>query len=143
VSRKARKQITIDPALAEEVERRDEFNLSGFVNACLEQHFADGAATTAGKAAVRAEIERLENQIQEAEQERERLREQRQRLEEDLDDMNDEPALLDQAREKLANTPRDPDNPAIQNWSGKLGIPAEELCDRLTREEPQPGTEDR
>jgi septal ring factor EnvC (AmiA/AmiB activator) len=131
VSGKTRKQITIDPALAEEVDRRDEFNLSGFVNACLEQHFANGNAASAGKAAVRAQIERLESQIDEAEQERERLREQRQRLEEELEDMDDEPALLDQAREKLENTPRDPDNPAIQNWSGKLGIPADELCDRL------------
>jgi len=131
VGGKTRKQITIDPALAEEVDRRDEFNLSGFVNACLEQHFASGNAGTAGKAAVKAQMERIESEIEETERERERLREQRRKLEESLDDMDDEPALMDQAREKLKNTPRDPENPAIQNWSGKLGISAEQLCERL------------
>jgi predicted nuclease with TOPRIM domain len=131
VGGKTRKQITIDPALAEEVDRRDEFNLSGFVNACLEQHFAEGTTGTAGKSAVRAQIERLETEIEEAERKREQLREQRTRLEEELDDMDDEPALLDQAREQLEHTPKDPDNPAIQNWSGKLGMSPNELCNRL------------
>jgi len=131
VGGKTRKQITIDPALAEEVDRRDEFNLSGFVNACLEQHFAEGTTGTAGKSAVRAQIERLETEIEEAERKREQLREQRTRLEEELDDMDDEPALLDQAREQLEHTPKDPDNPAIQNWSGKLGMSPKELCKRL------------
>jgi len=131
VSGKTRKQITVDPALAREVDRRDEFNLSGFVNACLEQHFAEGSTGTAGKSAVRAQIEMLESKIEQAERKREQLREQRTRLENELDEMDDDPALLEQAREQLEHTPKDPDNPAIQNWSGKLGMSADELCDRL------------
>jgi len=128
---KIRKQITVDPKLAEEVERRDEFNLSGFVNRCLEHHFAGGSQTGIDESALRAEIERLEEEIDDVEREKQKLRERRSQLEEKLDELDDEPALMDQAREKLAQTPRDPSNPAIENWASKLGMTSDELVAQL------------
>lgn len=129
---KTRKNISIDTELAQIVEERDEFNLSGFVNACLEQHFAGDTATTPQQTALQAQLEEIEEDLDEAEQRRERLRSKRERLEEKLEEMqDDEPELMAQARKKLEHTPKDPDNPAVQNWASKLGIPSEELVKEL------------
>jgi septal ring factor EnvC (AmiA/AmiB activator) len=128
---KTRKTITIDSELAEIVDERDEFNLSGFVNACLEQHFAGDDVTTPKQSAVQAQIEEIEEELDEAEQKRERLRKKRERLESKMEDMEDEPELMAQAREKLKHTPKDPDNPAVQNWASKLGIASDELVSKL------------
>ena len=129
---KTRKTITIDDQLARIVDDHDEFNLSGFVNACLEQHFAGNDVGSPEQAALRAELERIEAQLDEVASKRERLREEQQRIEEQLTEVEaEEPELLDQARDALADTPRDADNPAIQNWAAKLGIPAADLIDEL------------
>lgn len=129
---KTRKTITIDTELAEIVDERDEFNLSGFVNVCLEQHFAGDDVTTPKQSAVQAQIEEIEEELDEAEQKRERLRKKRERLESKMEDMeDDEPELMAQAREKLKHTPKDPDNPAVQNWASKLGIASDELVSKL------------
>jgi len=129
---KSRKTITIDDELARLVDDRDAFNLSGFVNSCLEQHFADGNAASPELAALRAELEQIERELSDIENKRDRLHEERTRIEEQLDGVeDDEPELLDQARTKLADTPRDAENPAIQNWAAKLGMPVERLLDEL------------
>jgi septal ring factor EnvC (AmiA/AmiB activator) len=129
---KTRKTITIDSELAEIVDRRDEFNLSGFVNVCLEQHFSADGATSPQATALKAKLEQIEEELEDAERKRERLRSRRQEIEAELEDVeDDEPELLEQARDKLANTPKDPDNPAIQNWASKLGMPSEELVEEL------------
>jgi chromosome segregation ATPase len=129
---KTRKTITIDSELAEIVDRRDEFNLSGFVNVCLEQHFSADGATSPQATALKAKLEQVEEELEDAERKRERLRSRRQEIEAELEDVeDDEPELLEQAREKLSNTPKDPDNPAIQNWASKLGMPSEELVEEL------------
>jgi chromosome segregation ATPase len=133
---KTRKTITVDAELAAIVDDRDEFNLSGFVNACLEQHFAGDDVTTPKQSAVQAEIEEIEAELDEAEQKRERLRKKRERLEAKIEEMeDDEPELMAQAREKLKHTPKDPDNPAVQNWASKLGIPSDELVRELEADE--------
>jgi chromosome segregation ATPase len=129
---KTRKTITIDSELAQIVDERDEFNLSGFVNACLEQHFSGDEMRSPQQTALKAQLEELEERLDEAEQKRERLRSKRERIEDELEDLqDDEPELLDQARSKLENTPKNPDNPAIQNWASKLGIPSTELVEEL------------
>ena len=129
---KTRKTITIDSELAEIVDRRDEFNLSGFVNVCLEQHFSADGATSPQKTALKAKLEQIEDELEDAERKRERLRSRREEIEDELEDVeDDEPELLMQARDKLDNTPKDPDNPAIQNWASKLGMPSEELVKEL------------
>lgn len=132
---KVRKTVTVDRQLAEIVDERDEFNLSGFVNACLEQHFAGDDVTSPQQTALKARLEEIEAELDEAEQKRDRLRSKRERIEEELEEIqDDEPELMDQAREKLANTPKDPDNPAIQNWASKLGIPSSELVKELSND---------
>jgi DNA repair exonuclease SbcCD ATPase subunit len=129
---KTRKTITVDAELARLVDNRDEFNLSGFVNRCLEQHFGGQIAATPEKAALKAELEELEEELADLDQKRQRLRDERQDIEQRLDEQAEqEPELLDQARTKLQGTPRDPDNPAVQNWAGKLGIPADQLINEL------------
>jgi phage shock protein A len=133
---KTRKTITIDSELAEIVDERDEFNLSGFVNACLEQQFAGDDVTTPKQSALQAQIEQIEEELDQAEQKRERLREKRERLEDEMDELeDDEPELMAQAREKLKHTPKDPDNPAVQNWASKLGIASEQLVEQLEADE--------
>lgn len=129
---KRRKTVSIDEELADIVDRRDSFNLSGFVNTALETHFAQDSASSAQSAALQAQLEELEAEIEQVEVEKERLRERRERIEERLDEeVNSEPEIMAQARAKLENTPRDADNPAIQNWAAKIGIPPEDLLDEL------------
>jgi len=132
---KTRKTITIDSELAELVDRRDEFNLSGFVNVCLEQHFSADGATSPQATALKAKLEQIEEELDDTERKRERLRSRRQEIESELEDVeDDEPELLAQARDVLENAPKEPDNPAIQNWASKLGMPSDELLKRLEEE---------
>lgn len=129
---KTRKNISIDSELAEIVDSREEFNLSGFVNACLEQHFAQAGATSPAETAMRARLEELEAELEDLEREQHRIREKRNEIEEQLEEESDsEHELIEQARETLSSVPREPDNPAIQNWAGKLGITPEQLIDEL------------
>lgn len=130
---KVRKTVSISPELARIVDRRDEFNLSGFVESCLEQHFAGDNAGNPELAALRAEMEELEEELDDLEQTREQLHARRREIEERLEDAQDrEPELLDRASEALQATPKEPDNPAVQNWAAKVGISPRELCERLT-----------
>lgn len=132
---KTRKTITIDSELAEIVDRRDEFNLSGFVNICLEQHFSADNAASPQQTALKAKLEQIEQELEDAETKRQRLRSRRQEIEKELDEIEDsEPELMAQAREVLSEAPKDPDNPAIQNWASKLGLASETLVEKLENE---------
>jgi len=129
---KVRKNVSIDPQLAQIIDEREEFNLSGFVNKCLEQHFSASGATSPEKAVVQAQLEQLEEEIADISTDLERKRSRRAELEERLDDVGSgQPDLLNQAISKLDGTPRDPTNPAIQTWASKLGMSAEELVNNL------------
>jgi len=133
---KVRKNVSIDAELAELVDAKDEFNLSGFVNLCLEQHFAGTNASTPEKAVLQAQLEELEDDIAELSGNLDRKRDRRAQIEEQLEDVqDDEPELLGQAIEKLDGTPRNPDNAAVQKWAGKLGMPAEQLVKELPERE--------
>jgi len=128
---KVRKNVSIDAQLAQIVDDRDEFNLSGFVNRCLEQHFAGANASSAEEAVLKARLEEIEDEIEDTAGQLDTLRSQRSNLEEQLEEVDDTPALLDQAIESLDGTPRDPENPAVQKWASKLGVPSEELVQEL------------
>lgn len=129
---KSRKTITIDAQLAELVDEKQSFNLSGFVNECLEQHFGGGGMSSPKNAALRAELERLERELEDLDSKKEQVRKKRESIEEELEEQAEkEPELMEQAKEKLDSVERDPANPAVQNWASKLGITPEELCDRL------------
>jgi len=129
---KTRKTITIDSELAEIVDRRDEFNLSGFVNVCLEQHFSHDGATSPKKTALKAKLEQIEDELEDAERKRERLHSRREEIEAELEDVeDDEPELLAQARDVLENAPKDPENEAIKTNAEKLDMTPQELIDEM------------
>jgi len=136
---KSRKTITVDAQLAELVDEKPSFNLSGFVNECLEQHFGGGGMSSPKNAALQAELERLERELADLDDKKEQIRQKRESIEEELEEQAEqEPELMEQAKEKLEDAPRDPSNPAIQNWASKLGITPDELCDRLPKRETGP-----
>jgi len=129
---KTRKNVSIDSELAEIVDQRDEFNLSGFVNRCLETHFAADSASEPEQAVMQAELEEIERELEDIQTEEDKLRQRKREIEEKIEEQQDrEPELLKQARSKLQGTPKDPENPAIQNWAGKLGMKPEKLIKEL------------
>jgi len=129
---KTRKNVSIDSELAEIVDQRDEFNLSGFVNRCLETHFAADSASEPEQAVMQAELEEIERELEDIQTEEDKLRQRKREIEEKIEEQQDrEPELLKQARSKLQVTPKDPENPAIQNWAGKLGMKPEKLIKEL------------
>lgn len=133
---KVRKNVSIDAHLAEIVDERDEFNLSGFVNRCLEQHFAEAGASSPEKAVIQAKLEAIEEDIESKAGEIEQLRQKKQECEQQLEQQQDqEPELLSQAKETLKDTPREPTNPAIQSWASKVGMTPEHLLEELPERE--------
>jgi DNA repair exonuclease SbcCD ATPase subunit len=129
---KSRKTITVDAELAELVDEKPSFNLSGFVNECLEQHFGGGGMSSPKNAALQAELERLERELADLDDKKEQIRQKRQSIEEELEEQAEqEPELMAQAKETLDDVPRDPSNAAIQNWASKLGITTDELLEKL------------
>jgi len=129
---KVRKNVSIDEELARMVDSRDEFNLSGFVNRCLEQHFQSGGMSGPEHSALRAELDRLERELDDVQQRKTRLRERRQNIEERLEDVEEQGnPVIKEAEEKLTGIPADPDNPAVKNWASKAGITPEALIDEL------------
>lgn len=134
---KTRKQITIDTSLAERVDKRDEFNLSGFVNACLEHHFREGGSV--GSSAKRAELEHLEDLINDIESHKQKFVERRDELEEQIEGQDTDPDRLAEVLDKLKDIPprkRTPDNPAIQQQSMNLELTPEQLLKRLNDKHP-------
>lgn len=140
---KVRKNVSIDEELARMVDSRDEFNLSGFVNRCLEQHFQSGGMTGPEHSALRAELDRLERELDDVQDRETRLRERRQNIEERLEDVEEQGnPTIEEARRTLEGAPPDPDNPAIKNWASKAGITPEALIEELddvlgNKDEPQ------
>ena len=74
---------------------------------------------------LRSEINRRERELADVQDELERLQAQLERHDAQQDQW-------DEAREKLRETPRDTDNPAIQQWADKLGVSPQELIDELS-----------
>jgi DNA repair ATPase RecN len=78
------------------------------------------------------QIKTLEKQAQTKAQEEEMLQEQAEELRElkqSLEGTQDR--RLNEAREQLSDTPKDPSNPAIQNWAERMDLTPEQLCERL------------
>lgn len=62
--------------------------------------------------------ERFEEQLEE-------IRETRKQIQNQTD------SALEEAREHLADTPKEPDNPAIENWAKRVDMTPQQLCERL------------
>jgi len=127
MSDKKPKSFTIDE---ENAELCDELNnASAVVNDLLTQYRKGADKETV---AIDLQIQQKERELRNAERDVERL-------ESDLEELKQlkaqlgaqEDAELQQAREELSDTPRNPSNPAIKNWAGKLGMAPEALIQEL------------
>jgi len=127
MSDKKRRTVTLEEENHEFLKQED--NASAVVNDLVDQYRRNGDRGTAGidlqlKQKMRAledkreEVKRLERDVEELEA----LRREFQR---------EENAELQEARDVLANAPRDPENEAIQTWAKKLGLTPEELIEEL------------
>jgi len=77
-------------------------------------------------------IQTLEREINERERELAGERDKLARLESQLEQYESErEQQLEAARDALATTPRDPENPAVQNWADNLGMTPTELLEEL------------
>jgi len=104
-------------------------NASAVVDDLLDQYRKTGDRATA---ALDLQIEQKEGELSEVqdtvsrlERELAELRELRSQFEEQ------ESAELKKARKELEDTPKDPSNPAIENWAGKLGMEPTELIEKI------------
>jgi len=124
---KERRTVSLDPQNHEWLSDHD--NASALVNDLVEQYRRNGDRGTAG----------LELQRQQKEREKEHLEQRLENIETDIQELDalireyrrSEDAELVEARETLADTPRDPENPAIQSWARDLGMTPEQLIEDL------------
>jgi predicted phage gp36 major capsid-like protein len=127
VSDKKRRTVSLDAQNHDWLSDHD--NASALVNDLVEQYRRNGDRGTAG----------LELQKKQKEREKEHLEQRLENIETDIEELDalireyqrSEDAELAEARETLADTPRDPENPAIQSWAKDLGMTPEELIEDL------------
>jgi septal ring factor EnvC (AmiA/AmiB activator) len=104
------------------------------VEASLQREFAT-AATAAVERRIdekRQRIQTLEREINDRERELAEERDALERLQRQLEAFDDEQdAQLQEAKEKLAQAPRDPENEAIKKKAKKLGMTPHELLEEL------------
>jgi len=124
---KTRKSFTLDDENARWLEQRD--NASAVVNRIVKHARVTGEGETAGIDAQieqkRREFRDFKQRIESIEQDIDDLKERKQRV------TNQESAELTEAKEVLADVPKDPTNPGIQNWADRLGMTPQELIEEL------------
>jgi len=127
MTEKKRRTVTLDPENDRVLEDSD--NASAIVNDLVEQYRKNGDRGTAA----------LELQREQKQRELKNAKRKVENLEQDIAELDalireyqrEEDAELQEAREKLAQTPKEPDNPAIQSWAQDLGLTPEQLLDEL------------
>lgn len=127
MSDKERRTVTLDAENDKILEESD--NASAIVNDLVEQYRKNGDRGTAA----------LELQREQKQRELKNAKRKVENLEQDIAELDalireyqrEEDAELQEAREKLAETPKEPDNPAIKSWAKDLGLTPEQLLDEL------------
>lgn len=127
MSDKERRTVTLDAENNKVLEESD--NASAIVNDLVEQYRKNGDRGTAA----------LELQREQKQRELKNAKRKVENLEQDITELDalireyqrEEDAELQEAREKLAETPKEPDNPAIKSWAKDLGLTPEQLLDEL------------
>lgn len=127
MSDKERRTVTLDAENDKVLEESD--NASAIVNDLVEQYRKNGDRGTAA----------LELQREQKQRELKNAKRKVENLEQDIAELDalireyqrEEDAELQEAREKLAKTPKEPDNPAIKSWAKDLGLTPEQLLDEL------------
>ena len=124
---KERTSVTLDVKNHEYLKKQD--NASAIVNDLVEQMRNGGDRHNA---ALQLQIEQKTREKEQAEKTVERLGREIAELKQ-LVAANEQhaDAKLDEAIEALETTPRNPQNPAIENWAGKLGMTPTELIEEL------------
>jgi hypothetical protein len=78
------------------------------------------------------QIQTLEKQAQSKAREEEMLQQQAEELRELKQSFEgQQEQTLEEARQELDETPKEPSNPAIQTWARKVDLSPEELCEQL------------
>jgi chromosome segregation ATPase len=128
------RSFSVDEDVAEMLAERDDLNASAVVNKFLREYVAGGRGE---EAALEIRLNELDDEIADLEKELEQKRRERDRIESQLDERRSE------LREQLTAVEQkvrqgqfpadnvDADNPAIQNWASKAGVPAERFVDEL------------
>lgn len=137
---KDRRNVSLDPEVNDAIDENRIF--SELVNDWTRQYFVEGNTYNVEKAL-------LEDMLEHVEESRESMHDQ-------VDEMHDElaarfqseiehldtvgydeskqtgsDAQWEKAKDALENTPREPDNPAIRNWSQKLNVSPSDLIEAL------------
>jgi len=127
MSDKKRKTLTLDEENYECLQKED--NASAVVNDLVDNYRRTGDRGTAG---LRLRAEHIREQCERAQKELQMYRNQLEdveRLIQEQERQEDEELL--EAREALEHVPKEPDNPAVENWADKLGMTPTELLDAL------------
>lgn len=132
---KERKTFSLDAELVEELDEECN-NASAVMNQLLSEFLMGGGE---GPIGLEIKLQRTERKLQDALDERERvnrriekLRNKRNRIESQIEAKTEEKQEeIKMAAENLEGTPRDPENPAVQNWAENVGVPATELLRRI------------
>jgi len=127
MSNKKTRTVSLDAENHEYLKTED--NASAVVNDLIEQLRQGGDRHTA---AIDLQIEQKERELSEAEGKVDRLKQELSELRRlRASTQREEDARLEQAIDALEGVPRDPSNPAVENWAGKLGMTPAELVDEL------------
>jgi predicted RNase H-like nuclease (RuvC/YqgF family) len=127
MTEKERRTVTLDPENDRVLEDSD--NASAIVNDLVEQYRKNGDR---GTAALELQREQKQRELKNAKRKVENLKQDIAELDALIREyQREEDAELQEAREKLAQTPKEPDNPAIQSWAQDLGLTPEQLLDEL------------
>jgi len=127
MSEKKRKSITFDEDNYEFLSNHD--NASALVRDLVEQYRTDGNRE---KAALKLRQEQKQRELESARDEVKRVENDLKEITELLQEVEEvEADQWDEAVEALSNAPKEPDNPAIENWADKLGVTPTQLIEEL------------
>lgn len=129
---KERTSLSLDPSVAQFL-KQNHVNASGLVNKLVQQYMNGGA----GEDIIREfRIQQLESEVDELQSREEQKRQELQKLKSiDSKKTEEQEVALEEAKETLSSTPRDPDNIAIQTKADELDITPEELVEELQRDD--------
>lgn len=126
MSEKERISATVDEDVLDQLQARQDMNVSGLVNKLLRQYLMNGGTDETAK---RVRINRLRDEADELEEEAGELRAQAQAIEDHIKEhQQQQQQQIAEAVEKLEGVPPDPDNPSIKNVAAEVGMEPEEFA---------------
>lgn len=137
---KQRKSVTIEPHLADEIDRRNELNFSALVNELIENYFYEGDSPHKMKTALQVRLDRIESKLDEKEKRIQQLQKEREEIEELIQEKEgQEDPQIEEAVEVLQTISEEQltkDNPAVQNQAAQVGIPPSKLIEKVKEDVP-------